>query len=160
MRYARCYLHNERQLTGLLRRRFTRGGLHCANVFNASISEVQMNDADLNQRLEEIELALAGIFESPKAPAVSSYDEGARFFLQISWVVESHRDTSLDARCVVTIILKREQFDRYASLDTAQRKAFQARLAEWVRQQFDERQNPTALQGDCAVELDVPEQFL
>jgi hypothetical protein len=118
-----------------------------------------MNEAEFDQRLEEIELALAGIFESAKAPAVSSYDEGARLFLQLSWVVESHRDTSLDARCVLTLVLKREQFDRYASLDTAQRKAFQTRLAEWVRERFVERQNPPALQGDCAVELDAPDEF-
>lgn len=119
-----------------------------------------MNEAELDQRLEEIELALAGIFESPKAPAVSSYNEGTRLFLQLSWVVESHRDTSLDARCVITLTLKREQFDRYSSLETAQRKAFQARLAGWVRQRFDERQNPSAAQADCALELDVPDEFL
>ncbi|MFL9935446.1 DUF3022 domain-containing protein [Paraburkholderia sp. RL18-103-BIB-C] len=119
-----------------------------------------MNEANMDQRLEELELALAAIFESPKAPAVSSYDEGTRLFLQLSWVVESHRDTTLDARCVITLSLEREQFDRYASLDTAQRKAFQARLAEWVRQEFARRQNPPVLQGDCAVELAMPDEIL
>ncbi|WGS54987.1 DUF3022 domain-containing protein (plasmid) [Paraburkholderia sp. D15] len=119
-----------------------------------------MNEAELSQRLEEIELALAAIVDSPKAPFVSSSDGGDRVFLQLSWVVDSHRDTSLDARCVVTLALRRDQLDRYASLDTAKRRAFQEKLGAWVRERFDERQNPPALQGDCAVELDVPDGFV
>ncbi|HYS68478.1 MAG TPA: DUF3022 domain-containing protein [Paraburkholderia sp.] len=114
-----------------------------------------MIQAELEQRIEEIELALAGIFESPKAPGVSSYDEGTRLFIQLSWVVESHRDTSLDARCVVTIAFSKPQISRYAAMDTVQRKAFQERLSAWVRAQFGERQSPPELQGDCAVELDA-----
>jgi hypothetical protein len=112
-----------------------------------------MIQTELEQRIEEIELALAGIFESPKAPRVSSYDEGARLFIQLSWVMESHRDTSLDARCVVTIVFTKPQINRYAALDTAQRRVFQERLSAWVRAAFSERQSPPELQGDCAVEL-------
>ncbi|MFL9966000.1 DUF3022 domain-containing protein [Paraburkholderia sediminicola] len=118
-----------------------------------------MNESELEQRVEEIEVALAEIFESPKAPAVSSYDEGTRLFIQVSWVVESHRDSSLDARCVVTLAFTHGQFERYAALDTAHRKAFQARLGEWVRRRCAERQNPPALKGDCAMEADVPDEL-
>jgi hypothetical protein len=118
-----------------------------------------MDEPDLEQRIEEIELALSGIFESPKVPAVSSYDEGTRLFIQVSWVVDSRRDSTLDARCVVTLAFTHAQFERYAGLDTARRKAFQARLGEWVRKQFDERQNPPALRGDCAVEVDVADEL-
>jgi hypothetical protein len=59
-------------------------------------------------------------------PAVSSCDEGTLLFIQVSWVVESHRDNSLGARCVVTLAFTHGRFERYAALDTAHRKAFQA----------------------------------
>jgi hypothetical protein len=121
--------------------------------------ETQMDEPELDQRVEEIELALRGFFESPKAPAISSYDEGTRLFIQISWVVDSHRDSTLDARCAVTLAFTYAQFERYAEADTAYRKGFQERLGEWVRKQFNERQNPPALQGDCAVEVDVPDDL-
>ncbi|NKJ50844.1 hypothetical protein CIC12_29805 [Burkholderia sp. SG-MS1] len=118
-----------------------------------------MDEPELEQRVEEIELALSGVFESPKAPAISSYDEGTRLFVQVSWVIDSHRDSTLDARCVVTLAFTHAQFERYAGLDTARRKAFQTRLGEWVRKQFDERQTPLAWRGDCAVEIDVPDEL-
>ncbi|SFU23944.1 hypothetical protein [Paraburkholderia aspalathi] len=41
-----------------------------------------MKDIDLNERVEEIELVLSTLFELPKAPATSSYDDGAIFFIQ------------------------------------------------------------------------------
>ncbi|WP_345815937.1 DUF3022 domain-containing protein [Paraburkholderia sp. PREW-6R] len=117
-----------------------------------------MNEAELQQRAEELELALANVFESPKAPAISSYDEGTRIFLQVSWVVESHADTTLDSRCAFTLALSEAQFNRYAAMDTAQRKAFQERLAGWAGKTFHEkRQNAPADDDDCAVEADVPE---
>lgn len=116
-----------------------------------------MNEAKLDQRLEEIELALADIFESPRAPAVSSYDEGDKIYLQVSWVIESTGDTTLGSRCVFTLTLSRPQFDRYANADTAYRKGFQERLAKWARERFDEKQNPPTLEGDCAVEAAVPD---
>lgn len=118
-----------------------------------------MEEPELEQRVEEIELALTHIFESPKVSAISSYDEGTRLFIQVSWVVDSHRDSTLDARCVVTLAFTHTQFERYAAADTARRKAFQARLGEWARKQFDERQNPPALRDDCAVEVDVPDEL-
>ena len=110
-------------------------------------------DIDLQQRTEEIQLALAGLFETPKAPASSSYDEGDVLYLQLSWVVESTRDTTLDARCVATLRMTREQIERYAALETSKRLIVQDRLKNLLRRRFDEQQNPPALQGACSMEL-------
>lgn len=46
---------------------------------------------------------------------MSSYDDGENFFIQASWVVESHRDTTLDARCVLTIRFSEAQIQRKRS---------------------------------------------
>lgn len=108
---------------------------------------------DLRQRIEEIQIALAGLFETPKAPASSSYDEGEIVYLQLSWVVESTRDTTLDARCVVTLRLRREQIEHYAALETAKRLLVQERLQTLVRRRFDEEQNPPARDGACSIEV-------
>ncbi|PXW22990.1 DUF3022 domain-containing protein [Paraburkholderia caballeronis] len=110
---------------------------------------------DLRQRIEEIQLALASLFETPKTPASSSYDEGDIVYLQLSWVVESTRDTTLDARCVVTLRLRREQVERYAALETAKRLTVQERLRMVVRRRFEEEQDPPALQRACSIELAV-----
>ena len=110
---------------------------------------------DLSQRIEEIQLALAGLFDTPKAPASSSYDEGDVIYLQLSWVVESTRDTTLDARCVATLRLSRAQIERYAALETSKRLAIQERLRTLVRRHFDEEQNPPAREGACSIELAV-----
>ncbi|ACC74440.1 hypothetical protein Bphy_5362 [Paraburkholderia phymatum STM815] len=40
-----------------------------------------MNTIGLSQRIEELQLALAGMVESPKAPTVSAYQEGATTYL-------------------------------------------------------------------------------
>jgi len=110
---------------------------------------------DLRQRIEEIQLALAGLFDTPKTPASSSYDEGDIVYLQLSWVVESTRDTTLDSRCVATLRLGRRQIERYAALDTTKRLAVQERLRTLVRRRFDEEQNPPAREGSCSIELAV-----
>lgn len=112
-----------------------------------------MSEIDISQRIEEIELAMSTLFESPKAAAVSSYDEGTAFFIQLSWVVDSRRDTTLDARCVVTMRFLPGQLNRYAELDTAKRIVVRERLCDKVRRQFSAQQSPPALQGDCAVEV-------
>jgi len=110
---------------------------------------------DLSQRIEEIQLALAGLFDTPKAPASSSYDEGDVIYLQLSWVVESTRDTTLDARCVATLRLSRAQIERYAALETSKRLAIQERLRTLVRRHFDEEQNAHEREGACSIELAV-----
>jgi len=114
-----------------------------------------MNTIGLSQRIEEIELALAGMFESPKAPTVSAYQEGATTFLLLSWVVETGRDTTLDARCVATLRLGNAQIDRYAELETAKRRVVQDRLKDLVRQHVDAVRAQQASMDACSIEIDV-----
>ncbi|HEY1610826.1 MAG TPA: DUF3022 domain-containing protein [Paraburkholderia sp.] len=114
---------------------------------------------DIQQRTEEIQLALASLFETPKAPASSSYDEGDIVFLQLSWVVESTGDTTLDSRCAVTVRLRREQIERYASLDTSKRLVVQERLRTLVRSRFEEEHNSPAREGACSVEVAVDDSL-
>jgi hypothetical protein len=124
-----------------------------------------MNQIDRQQRIEELELAVADIFPSPKAPAVSATDEGPTVYLQISWVVESHADTTLDSRCVCTVRFSGAQIDRYAAMDTAKRLHVQRRLKHLIRERFEAGKPVDASQGDCAVEFasgddifDVPDE--
>ena len=114
-----------------------------------------MDTIGLSQRIEEIELALVGTFESPKAPTVSAYQEGATTYLMLSWVVETGRDTTLDARCVVTLRLGDAQIDRYATLDTAKRRVVQDRLRDLVRQHVEVSRAQPASTDSCSIELDV-----
>lgn len=72
---------------------------------------VNVKQIGRQQRIEELELALAGIFSSPEAPAVSATDEGSTVYLQISWVLESQADTTLDSRCICTVGLASAQID-------------------------------------------------
>jgi hypothetical protein len=126
-----------------------------------------MTTFDFEQRVEEIQLALAGIFESPKRPTVSLVDEGDTVILQLSWVVQSQRDTTLDSRCAATVRFSREQLDHYAALDTKRRRMIQQRISDRVHERFAASQTPPAIHGDCAVEIDLddavfetPEGFL
>ncbi|MEM5297351.1 DUF3022 domain-containing protein [Burkholderia sp. JPY481] len=119
-----------------------------------------MKDIDLNQRIEEIELALSTLFESPKAPAISGYDDGRNFLIQASWVIESHGDTTLDARCVLTLHFSAAQIQRYARMDTAQRVLVRERLCRMVRDHFPAEGKELPLQGECAEDLHVEDRLL
>lgn len=119
-----------------------------------------MQDIDLEQRVEEIELALAGLFESPKAPAISSYDDGASVYVQASWVVETHGDTTLDSRCVLTLRLTTAQFQRYARMDTAKRIVVRERLCAMVREKLPANGEAPPAQDDCSAELPVSDALL
>ena len=114
-----------------------------------------MSKTDRLQRIEEIQLALANIFESPKSPSVKTYDEGSAFYVQLSWVLESYGDTSLDARCVATLRFSQRQIDSYVEMHTAKRRVVQERLKTAVQERFGELQNPPAREGDCAIEMSV-----
>ena len=119
-----------------------------------------MKDIDVNQRVEEIELALSTLFESPKTPAISSYDDGTTFFIQVSWVTESHGDTTLDARCVITIRFSEFQIQRYAQLDTAKRILVRERLVKMVRCRLPLAGTQPPLDGECAEDLQVDDRLL
>ena len=114
-----------------------------------------MNTIGLSQRIEELQLALAGMVESPKAPTVSAYQEGATTYLTLSWVVETGRDTTLDARCVATIKLGDAQIDRYAALETSRRRIVQDRLKDLVRRHVDASRGQPGSGDSCSIELEV-----
>ncbi|WP_109480528.1 DUF3022 domain-containing protein [Paraburkholderia sp. C35] len=114
-----------------------------------------MNTIGLSQRVDELELALVGRFESPKAPTVSAYQEGATTYLMLSWVTETGRDTTLDARCVATIRLGDAQIDRYAALVTAKRRVVQDRLRDLVRQRVDAARAQPGSTDNCSIQIDV-----
>jgi hypothetical protein len=119
-----------------------------------------MNQIDRQQRLEELELAIADIFPSPKAPAVSVTDEESIVYLQTSWVVESHADTTLDSRCACTVRFTGEQIDQYAAMDTARRLRVQQRLKALMRERFEAAKVADPRQDDCAVEFAADNDFL
>lgn len=119
-----------------------------------------MRPIDREQRIEEIELGLAGLFASPKTPSVQCYEEGSRVQFQLSWVVESKRDTSLDSRCVIGIGFSEPQVDLYAAMDTAQRRVFRDRLGTFVRQRVDEQYTPPPVEGDCSIEINLDDALL
>jgi hypothetical protein len=119
-----------------------------------------MKDIDVNQRVEEIEMALSTLFESPKAPAISSYDDGATFFIQVSWVTESHGDTTLDARCVLTVRFSESQMQRYTQMDTAKRILVRERLVQMVRSRLPFKGTEPPFDGECAEDLQVGDQLL
>jgi hypothetical protein len=112
-----------------------------------------MKTFDIDQRIEEIQLALAHLFESPKAPTVSVLVEGDAVFLHLTWVVESSRDTTLDSRCAATIVGTRAQIERYARLSTAQRREVQRRICECVRARYVESRNLAPASGACDIEV-------
>jgi hypothetical protein len=118
-----------------------------------------MRNTDRQQRIGEIQLALASAFESPKTPGVMTYDEGATLYVQLSWVLESQGDTSLHARCVVTLRFSQTQIDCYAEMNTAKRRVIQQRLKTAVQKRFGELQSPPPRQGDCAIEMNVDDSL-
>lgn len=89
-----------------------------------------------------------------------TYDEGVTLYMQLSWVVETHGNTSFDAGCVVTLRFSHTQIDFYSEMDTAKRRLTQQRLKAAVQKRFGELQNPAARHGDCAVEMNVDDSLL
>jgi len=117
-----------------------------------------MKTFDIDQRIEEIQMALANLFDSPKTSTVSKLDEGNEVVVHVSWVVESSGDSSLDERCAATIHATREQIDRYASLDTAQRRVIQQRIEQIVRARFDASRNAAPQKGACEIEIALDDE--
>lgn len=112
-----------------------------------------MKTFDFGQRLEEIQIALALLFDSPKTPNVSLLEEGDAIIAHMSWVVDSHRDSTLDARCAATIHATRAQLERYAGLGTAQRRTIQQRIRQRVRARFEESRDPAQPGGACSFDV-------
>ena len=118
-----------------------------------------MRETDRQQRIEEIELALASAFESPKSPSVITYDEGAAFYMQLAWVLQSHGDTSLDTRCAATLRFSQAQINRYAAMDTIKRRTIQERLKATVQTRFAELKSSSPNQNECALEVNVDDSL-
>jgi hypothetical protein len=118
-----------------------------------------MRETDRQQRIEEIELALASAVESPKSPSVITYDEGATFYMQLAWVQQSHGDTSLDTRCAATLRFSQAQINRYAAMDTIKRRTIQERLKATVQTRFAELKSSSPNQNDCALEVNVDDSL-
>ncbi|WP_027796303.1 hypothetical protein [Paraburkholderia acidipaludis] len=118
-----------------------------------------MKTYDFDQRIEEIQLALAHEFDSPRRPAVSFLDTGDALVLNITWVIESHPDTTLDKRCAATLRATREQFERYAKHDTAQRREIQQRIGARVRSCFEASRQSQPESNECAIELVLDDEI-
>lgn len=115
-----------------------------------------MSPFNFDQRLEEIQLALSKVFDSPQNPNVSLLDEGDVFYIHLSWIESSTRDTALAARCAATIKGSRAQFERYAAGSTTQRLEIQKRIGERVREAFgtfDASRKPASVDDACSIEL-------
>ncbi|MEQ5844398.1 MULTISPECIES: DUF3022 domain-containing protein [Paraburkholderia] len=110
--------------------------------------------------MDELKQATVDIFKSAKAPTARLYDEGPTVYLQISWVPQSHADTTLDSRCVCTVRFAREQIDRYAAMDTAGRLRVQRKLRVFVRERFDAGGPISARQDDCSAEFSAGDDLL
>ncbi|QBR02906.1 hypothetical protein [Paraburkholderia pallida] len=116
-----------------------------------------MKTFDFAQRLEEIQIALAHLFDSPKTSTVSLLEEGDAIIVHLSWVVDSHRDSTLDARCAATIHATRVQLERYAGLGTAQRRTIQQRIRQRVRARFEACRDPAQPGGACTFDVVLDE---
>jgi hypothetical protein len=112
-----------------------------------------MRITDYDQRVEELQLAMSGAFESPKTPAVSVLDEEDSVVVNVSWVTASGRDTTLDSRCSASVRFAASQIDRYSAMDIGRRKIIQGRVVEGLRQAFAQSGNNPTASGACSLEL-------
>lgn len=118
-----------------------------------------MKVTDHDQRVEELQLALSRAFESRKVPAVRLLEDGEDFVLNVSWVVETGRDTTLDSRCSASVRFASHQIDRYAALDTAQRRYAQDRMIERVTSAFGEARGNQPVAGECSLAIHADDQW-
>ncbi|MDR5815165.1 hypothetical protein QCE62_16405 [Caballeronia sp. LZ033] len=112
-----------------------------------------MRITDYDQRVEELQLAISSAFESRKTPAVSVLDEEASVVINVSWVTESGRDTTLDSRCSASVRFTTAQLERYSSVDIGRRKIIQGRVVEGLRQAFAQSGGTQSAPGACSLEL-------
>lgn len=112
-----------------------------------------MKLTDQDQRVEELQLALSRTFESRKAPAVTVLDEGDSVVFNVTWVVATGRDTTLDSRCSASVVFTSSQIDRYAEMATIQRRYVQDRMIERLRSVFAQAQQGQADPDACSLGL-------
>ncbi|SAK65897.1 hypothetical protein AWB76_03727 [Caballeronia temeraria] len=112
-----------------------------------------MKSADQIQRMEELQQALSDAFEGPKNPAVGALDDGDDVVANVSWVVETGRDTTLDSRCSASVRFAARQIERYAAMDTAQRIIVQDRMITRVRDAFDNSRAGRTDANECSLAI-------
>ncbi|WP_250520151.1 MULTISPECIES: DUF3022 domain-containing protein [unclassified Caballeronia] len=112
-----------------------------------------MKYTDQDQRVEELQVALSRAFDARKTPFVGVVDEGDDIVINVSWAIETGRDTTLDARCSVVLRIAARQFERYGAMDTAQRLIVQDRVIAHVRCAFDQSRSGQANANECSLEL-------
>ncbi|SAK65066.1 hypothetical protein [Caballeronia ptereochthonis] len=103
--------------------------------------------------MEELQLALSRAFGSLKAPAVSVLDEGDELIMNLSWVIETGRDTTLDSRCSASIRFASRQIDRYSAMATDRRRHVQARLIERLRDAFTQSREGRPNANECSLDM-------
>ncbi|SAK58211.1 hypothetical protein AWB77_01849 [Caballeronia fortuita] len=123
-----------------------------------------MKVTDQDQRVDELQQALSRAFVAPKTPTMGVVDEGDDVVFNVSWVVETGRDTTLDSRCSATVRLAALQFERYGAMDTAQRLIVQDRFTAAVQEAFTRSRLGQLDPDACSLDIraadiwfDVPE---
>jgi hypothetical protein len=119
-----------------------------------------ITDIDVPQRIEELEMLLAGLFDAAKRPSVSSIDEDERRFFQLSWVTVSNADSTLDSRCALTVCFTRDQIDAYSRMPTNARDAFRARLGHDLLARFNTTHAEHSGNEKCSVDYQVRDALL
>ncbi|SAK55938.1 hypothetical protein AWB79_02239 [Caballeronia hypogeia] len=119
-----------------------------------------MKAMDHAQRVEELQLALSRTFGSTKTPAVGMLDDGDDVVLTVSWVVETGRDTTLDARCSASVRFAGRDVDRYAALDTVQRRTVQDRMIAHLKDAFDQSRAGQPNADECSLAIRADSSWL
>jgi hypothetical protein len=118
-----------------------------ANHRAAIQGERAMQITDQDRRVEELQLAMSRAFEARKTPAVGVLDDGDDVVINVSWVVETGRDATLDARCSAPLRVASRQFERYGAMDMAPRRIVQERDA------FDRSRADQANANECSLDI-------
>jgi Protein of unknown function (DUF3022) len=87
-------------------------------------------EIDTQQRINEIESMMVSAFSSVKSPQVRTYDDQDSLKLQLTWVTESHGDSTLDSRCVATLQIGHAQLARYEAMPASERATVRRRIDE------------------------------
>lgn len=119
-----------------------------------------MIQAEFHHPLHEIELALAGAFDSPEAIEITHHHLDDALFLQISWRVAPHSSALPDAQCLLTLRLSRGALGRYARLDAQRRRVVQGRLGALVRGRAPCEPEAALVRGDMALQTSIADALV
>jgi len=117
-----------------------------------------LESIDTEQRLTELEHALARRFASPSTAATHVADSGG-LAINVSWISASSDMSILDARCALAIEFGSHVFARYAALNTAARLRFQAQLCDAASATVHQQRTVHGA-GQCNASLTVDQRML